>query len=124
MRNRAKCKNCHEIIESFHPTDYVQCKCKEIAVDGGEKLLAFAKDWSNFLRVNDKDEETPVTVVDKEDFKKIPLEQTPPNKQEKMEMLKGMIDSYERLPSHAMSHSVSNDDMAAALLLIYEILKD
>lgn len=125
MRNRAKCKLCKDIIESFHRHDFVECSCKEIFIDGGNDLLrAGAKDFNNFLRVNDNDEETPVTLVDEEDFKKVPLEQPPLTRQDKLDMLKGMIDSYDRLPQHALLQPVTNADMASSLLLIYEILKD
>jgi ribosomal protein L32 len=35
IRNRAKCKRCGDIIESKHSHDFVSCKCKAIALDGG-----------------------------------------------------------------------------------------
>ena len=35
LRNRARCKDCGEIIESFHVHDFVRCACGKIAVDGG-----------------------------------------------------------------------------------------
>jgi hypothetical protein len=131
MRNRAKCKLCNEIIESFHQHDYIECKCKEISIDGGNHYLkAGAKDWKNFIRIDDNDKEINVTVKDDEnEFKQLPSEtevkELPPlTKADKLDMLKGMIDSYERLPAHAMMTYVTQDDMAAALLIIYEILKD
>lgn len=38
-RNRAKCLECREIIESKHRHDYVVCKCGHLAVDGGTDYL-------------------------------------------------------------------------------------
>lgn len=33
--NRAQCKECKDIITSYHVHDFVYCKCRTIAVDGG-----------------------------------------------------------------------------------------
>lgn len=61
MRNRAKCKLCEEIIESFHQFDYVSCDCGEISIDGGEYTFgASAKNFANFLRIDDNDKEVAV----------------------------------------------------------------
>jgi hypothetical protein len=62
MRNRAKCRLCDDIIESMHPSDLQLCKCGEIGVDGGEALKCSARDWANFLRVDDEGKETAVRV--------------------------------------------------------------
>ena len=35
MRNRIKCLKCNDIIESKSRHDFVWCKCKSVAVDGG-----------------------------------------------------------------------------------------
>jgi hypothetical protein len=35
MRNRIKCRKCGDIIESKSRHDFVWCKCKSVAVDGG-----------------------------------------------------------------------------------------
>jgi hypothetical protein len=69
MRNRAKCKGCGEIIESFHRDDYVTCTCGEIAGDGGKDYYgAAAKNWNNFLRVDDFDNIIPIQVKEKDDL--------------------------------------------------------
>lgn len=39
IRNSAKCRNCGEVIQSFHLKDYVECKCGAIAIDGGTRNL-------------------------------------------------------------------------------------
>ena len=64
MRNRAKCKLCGDIIESFHPTDVVECKCGEIAVDRGLGLGCAARDWKNFVRVDDEGNEIVVRITE------------------------------------------------------------
>jgi hypothetical protein len=38
-RNRAQCLKCKQIIESKNRHDFVWCKCKSIAVDGGKDYL-------------------------------------------------------------------------------------
>lgn len=121
MRNRAKCKLCGDIIESFHPTDLVLCKCGEIQVEAGNALKCAAKDWKNFLRVDDQGNEIIVKV--KEDDVK-PLYNEKPSKKDLLGILDEMIKSYETLPPQAMNAYVTNYDLAAALLLLSSILHE
>lgn len=45
IKNRARCKNCGDIIESRHTHEMVWCSCQSIAVDGGHSYLRWmAKD--------------------------------------------------------------------------------
>jgi len=119
MRNRAKCKLCNEIIESFHATDYVTCKCGEISIDGGlDSLKARANNWFNFFRVDDEGNEVVVKFKESSDENK----KDKPNKKEMISMLKDMIKSYENLPQHAMMLPINHYDFSSALLLISEIL--
>ena len=47
--NAAKCKLCHDVIESKDRHDFAQCKCGEIFVDGGlDYIRAGAKNFDNF----------------------------------------------------------------------------
>jgi len=39
FRNSAKCKKCHDEIESTHVHNFVRCSCGAIAVDGGNEYL-------------------------------------------------------------------------------------
>ncbi len=126
MRNRAKCKLCQSIIESFHRHDYVSCKCGHISIDGGlEYWRCSAIDWNNFLRIDDEGNEIIPTIKDKEE--PIPSEVTnpvpPPTKRELLGMLDEMIASYERLPVDARTQAPTNYDLAAALLLLSSILR-
>jgi hypothetical protein len=61
MRNRAKCRLCGDILESFHEHDRVECSCGEIAISGGTVRYELAyRNLDNFLRLDDNDQETPV----------------------------------------------------------------
>lgn len=35
-KNRARCKNCGDIIESKFRNDFVSCRCGLISLDGGQ----------------------------------------------------------------------------------------
>jgi hypothetical protein len=51
------------VIESLHATDYVKCRCDAIAIDGGpDNYLCYAKDWANFLRVDENGNEIKIKV--------------------------------------------------------------
>ena len=119
MRNRAKCKLCNSIIESFHANDTVLCKCGEICVDGGEALRCAATDWKNFVRVDDYGNEIIVKVRDETALEP----NSKPNRKELLEMLDAMIKDIERLPQHAQTSSVTQLDLSAALLLLSAIFR-
>lgn len=124
MRNRAKCKLCQEVIESFHRYDFVACKCGEISVDGGlDQLRCAAKDWKNFLRVDDADKEIEVTAVDEaqvEDAKEV----SPLNRREMIDMLEAMIKNIENLPKHAMDLPINHYDFYSYMMLVVAVLKE
>jgi len=122
MKNRAKCKLCQSIIESFHPTDYVLCKCGEISVDGGDALRCAAKDFRNFLRVDDEGHEIIVTVKS-EDVNPLYTDEKPMDREEKIKMLDDLIKSYDNLPTHAMTAPITNYEFSAFLTLLSSILR-
>lgn len=126
MRNRAKCKLCGSVIESFHRYDYVTCKCEEISISGGNYALeCSAKDWANFFRIDDLDNVIPVviktaeerTVENIEDRKEMSVK-------EKLEMLEIMLKNIEELPPQAITSFVTNYDLYSHMLLILSILRD
>jgi hypothetical protein len=122
MRNRAKCKLCNIIIESFHPLDYVDCKCGEISVSGGDSIYGCsARSWENFLRIDDDDNEIIITV--KNPDKPVESILKTPDKQELIDMLDEMVKSIDNLPDQAKYTSINQYDLYSALLLISEILK-
>src|ERR1700679_436667 len=112
MRNRAKCKLCNSIIESFHKYDLVECKCGEISIDGGLELLnCAAKHWENFLRIDENGKEIPIKVEDATDKnEEIPEPKAVLTRDEQIEMLDGMIKNIENLPQQAMSLPINHYD--------------
>ena len=120
MRNRAKCKLCNSIIESFHPTDIVECKCGEIAVYEGNALRCAARDFNNFIRLDDKDQEIQVKILDEKVQEE---EKKEPTRDELLEIFGNYIKSIENLPPQAMQSYVSHYDLWTALAMVYAILK-
>lgn len=124
MKNRAKCKLCNSIIESFHRHDYVKCACGEIAVDGGKDYFkCSAKNFQNFVRIDDNDNEVPVKVVDEEKQEVVLDEPSPPTRDELIEMLDTMAKNIQGLPQHAMTLPVTHYDLYSALVLLSALLK-
>lgn len=123
MRNRAKCKLCHDILESFHRHDFVTCKCGEISVDGGlDYYKCSAKNWGNFLRVDDEGNEI-VIKVESEEKEAVKDSSYKPNKKELMEMLDAMIKNIENLPQNAMHLPISHYDLLSFMLLVSSCFK-
>jgi hypothetical protein len=124
MRNRAKCKLCKSEIESFHRYDYVTCGCGEISISGGlETLECSARDWNNFLRIDEEGNEIIVKVKDAIENDPPSQAQSTPSKQELLQMLSEMISTYENLPQNAMSTPVTHYDLLSSLLLLSAILR-
>jgi hypothetical protein len=134
MRNRAKCKKCSDIIESFHRNDYVLCSCGEIAVEGGNDFFkVMAKDFSNFIRLDDDDKEIPIKVIEKPSLNPIPEMPNPDvkpldnpilTKKDKLDALDEMIKSYEGLPEHAKSQPCTHYDVLSVLLLLRSLSEE
>jgi hypothetical protein len=123
MRNRAKCKKCGDIIESFHSTHLVYCSCGEIGVDGGDALRCMAKDWAFFVRIDDKDKEVPIKVLAKENPPEPIIEHAKPEFIDLMSMLDEMVKTYENLPQNAMTSPITHYDLLSVLLLLSAILR-
>jgi len=120
MINRAKCKLCLSTVESLHDTDYVACKCGEIAVDAGQAMKCFAIRWENFIRVDDQGNE--ILVKLKEEI--IEHSDAPrPTKKELIDMLNEMTKTLENLPPNAMSTPVNHYDLLSFMLLVSAILR-
>lgn len=116
MKNRAKCKLCKQIIESFHPDKWVSCHCGEISINGGEsKLGCQANDFGNFIRVDDNGNEISVQYDD--------LTPKKPSKEELMKMFAEMIKKIDELPPIAMSTSINHYDYYNLMVMLYAILE-
>lgn len=140
MRNRAKCKLCGDIIESLTLHDYVECKCGEIALDGGStRLRCLAKNWENFIRIDDSDKEIPVTFLEEEKStppgkkgspqehsqqknKDEPLPLPIDSKEDLIMTIDQMISNIERLPPHAHTNPLNQYDMMSLLLLMKKFM--
>lgn len=121
MRNIAKCNLCKDIIESFHPTDFVECKCGEITVYGGQSMKCTANRWDNFMRVDDEGNEIKVTV-------KMPdqLPETPSNivtKKDLLQALDEQIKSIEALPDHAKLGNINHYDLLSLMIVVSSFFK-
>lgn len=112
MRNRAKCKLCNSIIESFHSHDYVSCDCDEISVDGGSDFMrASAKNWENFIRIDEEDNEIPVKVIEKET--EIPQENLSHQEESLLDFSTffQMVENLNSLPEYVKDQAVTNRDL-------------
>lgn len=124
MRNRAKCKLCSDILESFHEHDWVSCKCGEISICGGNvKLECSAKDWKSFLRVDDQGNVIVPKVMHKDEVEAI-VEPKALSKAEKIAMLEEMVKNLENLPQNVMSTPINHYDFYSYLLVVVSILSD
>ena len=122
MKNRAKCKVCLSVLESFHTYDYVACKCGEISISGGnDRLECSAKDWKNFLRIDENGHEIMVKVQGEDGSPQLPAIMS---ENEKIEMLEAMIKNIENLPQAAMYQPVNQYDLFSFMVIILAILKD
>jgi len=122
-RNRAKCKLCRCIIESFHPTDYVMCNCGEIFVDAGEALKCGAKKWDNFLRIDDNGNEIVIKIKEEINDVKPLYNGEKPTKKQLIEMLDEMANNIEKLPQHAMTAPITHYDHWSLITLLSAILR-
>lgn len=117
MRNIAKCKLCKDIIESFHDSDHVFCKCGEISVNNGKAMRCTAKDFNNFLRVDDKGNEIIVTVINENE------EKQNITRDDILKALDEQIKSIENLPDHAKLGPVNHYDLLSLMLWLSSFFK-
>ncbi len=124
MKNRAKCKLCGSMIESFHRNDYVSCSCGEIAVDGGlDCFKVIARDYSNFLRVDDEGNEIILKVKEKQEIQDPTEINQKPTKEDLLRILDDMYKKIDELPTHAKICPISHYDFGSLLSLLSLILR-
>ena len=123
MRNRAKCKVCNQILESFHRYDYVTCNCGEISISGGNDILeCSAKDWKNFLRVDDEGNTIEVKMADQ--LESLPQTEEPTmTRDDLIDMLEAMTKNIENLPTHAKTSPVNQYDLLSLAYVVLAIFK-
>jgi hypothetical protein len=125
MRNRAKCKLCKNVIESFTLMDYVTCSCGEITIEGGnQKFLVYCRDFANFLRIDDQDNEVEVTVKQASEALQQPREESKPLSREQLiEEFSCLLENLNSLPPNAAHTPVTHSDLSSALSLVLTILR-
>jgi len=128
VKNKAKCRLCKSVLESLTVGDYVTCACGEIAIWGGDyELNTYAKNYDNFLRIDDKGNEVVVKFYEKPPEGASDKEDNSPKKDvtkdELMQTLDATINSLENLPPHGKSSFVMNMDLCAVLVCLRAILR-
>lgn len=126
MRNRAKCKLCGDLLESFHLSDWVECKCQEISICGGlVKAECAARDWKNFIRIDDSGKEIVPKIIDKdqiESIEDVPVSDDRSPKRVAFDCIKDMIELRERLPEQALMRPVTETDFLCLLYALQSLL--
>lgn len=125
MKNKAKCKLCQDIIESFHSTDHVQCKCTALALGGGLAMKIWCDNWEDVLRIDDNGNELPIKSNDcliKKDEKE-EISYPKQSKEDLINQLHEMAKYIETLPQHAMSSPISHYDLFSLTALLVAIFR-
>jgi hypothetical protein len=127
MKNKAKCKLCESIIESFYEYDYVSCKCGEIAVYGGAGMYCEFKNENNFLRMDENGAEMSIKYLSKDDeHKKNDSPTNPPEEISRDELiysLQQFVEATEKSPNHEKYSYVTQIMLSDCILTILNILK-
>ncbi len=128
MRNRAKCKLCSDVLESFHRGDNILCSCGEIAIGGGDhRFHCWAKNWKNFERVADDDTILSVKIMDSDAMddavEQESVQQMKPNKQTLLETINYFIQNMESQPQEMMCTQLTQYDLLAIYILFRSILQ-
>jgi hypothetical protein len=55
MRNRVKCKQCGDVIESLLRHDWVQCRCHAIFTDGGQDYIRRGGNPEDFIEIEEEE---------------------------------------------------------------------
>jgi len=120
MRNRAKCRKCNCIVESINPYDWIYCECSEIGISGGsDSYKCYASDFSNFLRVDDENNEIVVKVKESNELDN----PSSLSRDDLLNMLDEMIKNIEQLPEHAKLTSINHYDYSSLLYLLSAIFR-
>ena len=56
LTNKAQCKKCKDIIESYDRHDFKYCKCRAIFVDGGRDYLRRGGEVEDIIELSETDE--------------------------------------------------------------------
>jgi hypothetical protein len=127
MRNRAKCKLCQSIIESFLPDEIIYCKCGEIAVCDGPALRMWPFGSPHFLRVDDVGNEIVVSHKEKDGESDGDKQTNRPNEhRSKADLIKDFenaIEYIDKAPNHEQYSFVTNAALCHYMKALVNILK-
>ena len=139
MRNRAKCKLCHSIVECLNDCDLFSCSCGEITVDiiHDAYHASVKTSIANFVCIDDEGNEIipkrstldigkssdPVVLNEVENGINVLEQANKASTSELMAVLDAMIERIDSLPPHARTAPVTHSDFGALLSLIKEILR-
>lgn len=130
MKNKAKCKLCNDIIESFHRYDFVTCKCGEISVDGGQDTFrCIFKNKENFLRIDDEGNTIVPKFIEKNEEGDEPTRIHTENlssddkRQNIIDNIDNLIKVIEGLPKHVMDLPITHYDYVSLLMLMSSLAK-
>jgi len=107
----------------MHDYDLQRCECGEIAVDGGLKMIALAKNFDNFLRVRDDGTTFKPTIIEKnntENTLHTSFSEIRHNFENLVSSLQLMLDNVQRLPQHAMEQPLNQYDLQTLLQVLIE----
>lgn len=128
MKNRAKCRLCGDILESLTQFDVVECSCKEISIWGGEyELRCHARDFKNFLRIDDRGAERQVKYIEvhEEDQKNEASEPVPKalTRQELIDEIDTLVQYISDYPPHKLHSACTYADLRDFVSLLSSVLK-
>lgn len=132
MRNRAKCKSCNSVLESFHRHDFVTCKCGAIAIDGGQEsgyMRAVFDNIENFVRLDEQDNEIPIKFVEKEteatiEKREVKTISKSEQRQLALQELKHLRDMIEGMNEQAKQLPINHYDWGSLLILLSILFED
>lgn len=126
MNILAKCRLCKVTIDTYVGYDNC-CPCGEISIDARkDEVKVQARDWANFIRVDEAGNEIIMTIKDKESVLSAhnePERVSKPSRDDLLGMLNMMIKNIEDLPPQGLASYVTNYDLLSSLLLIGAIFR-
>lgn len=125
MENKAKCRLCGSIIQSYTLSDVVSCDCGEITIWGGQYEFNVAyKNKNNLLRIDDKGNEVIVRCVDttQDEIADPEPSNEAASRKERLATLDSWISYGSNLPRHVLDAPPSLADLYHGLLLVSSVL--
>jgi hypothetical protein len=127
MRNRAKCKLCQSIIESFYPGHVDTCKCGAITVFNGEAMDMAPFNSPHFLRVDEIGNEIVVSYKEKgaegQGHEEADNPNEPLSRADLIKDFENAIEYIDKAPDHEQYSFVTNAALCHYMKALVNILK-